>query len=751
MSYPTRAALPLILLGALGTAQADDIPDGPAAELGTIEVTGNADIYRNRLDTVSPVLSYDLSFFQRFEPLTVGDMLKRIPGVSFSSDVLEYDFPQFRGAGAEYTQVLINGRRVPGSGGDRSIQVDRIPAELVARVEVIRSPTAAIDSQGVAGTINIVLKKGAMLNNGTWRLGAQHFDDGEVKGLGFVSVNGQMDELSYNFGIDVQQRYNPKRKTEFHATPDSVLAYNQFERDTRDGLDTGFSGSLAWDLGSGSEFAVRGYYLDTERDEDELVDEVAVDPVAVAELEESAVTAGQLMSQGLQHEEISQQTGEFGFSYRDLLSGGTEMILDLGVATFSEETLVNEDELAYADEEAGADAPDADLDEIEQVRERIETDDTEIKLAADFIAGSGAHEFKYGAVLVSKTRDASLLIDERDYDAGDTPPAFETGEDQVADGRFELEEQRFDLYADDTLRLSEKAVLEYGLRAEYTRYEDADSGVSTDNTQINPSLHYRYAVSAADQFRVSVARTVRRPEFDELIPFTDVNEDFVETGNPELDPESSLGLDIGWEHRVSGEEGILGVNLFYRSISDKIEEVQIGDATGSEGDVVPLLQPRNLGDAKLYGIEFDSSLPLTFLGAPDFGVFANVTLLRSELTDPVSGETRDFNNQPELVYNLGFNHDLGSGWAYGTSYQKRGESLEVLEDERVELQYEGNLEAFLEKRFGDDLTLRLAGNNLLDAEKREDILGLDDGAIEKREVQLETAGPVYTLTLRGAF
>ena len=74
------------------------------------------------------MLSYDLEYFQRFEPSTVGDMLKRVPSVAFLSDVLEYDGVRLRGLDPGYTQILINGSRVPGAGFDRSFFVDRIPA-----------------------------------------------------------------------------------------------------------------------------------------------------------------------------------------------------------------------------------------------------------------------------------------------------------------------------------------------------------------------------------------------------------------------------------------------------------------------------------------------------------------------------------------------------------------------------------------------------------------------------------------------
>lgn len=76
--------------------------------------------YRNRSDETEPVLVYDADYFQRFEPLTAGDALKRVPSVTFLSDVIESDGARLRGLEPGYTQILINGEKVPGSNADRS-------------------------------------------------------------------------------------------------------------------------------------------------------------------------------------------------------------------------------------------------------------------------------------------------------------------------------------------------------------------------------------------------------------------------------------------------------------------------------------------------------------------------------------------------------------------------------------------------------------------------------------------------------
>ena len=147
------ALAPLAFAGAAFAQSADTpAPQGPVSSLDEVIVSGEP-VMRNRTDDVVPTLSYDLEYFQRFEPLTVGDALKRVPSVTFLSDILEADGVRMRGLDPGYTQILINGERVPGAGVDRSFFVDRIPAELIERVEVVRSSSANRSGDALAGAI----------------------------------------------------------------------------------------------------------------------------------------------------------------------------------------------------------------------------------------------------------------------------------------------------------------------------------------------------------------------------------------------------------------------------------------------------------------------------------------------------------------------------------------------------------------------------------------------------------------------
>ncbi|MDB5421246.1 MAG: TonB-dependent receptor, partial [Brevundimonas sp.] len=265
------AIAPLAFAGAVSAQTIVAADNGPATALEEVVVTGQPQM-RNRTDDVVPTLSYDLEYFQRFEPLTVGDALKRVPSVSFLSDVLESDGVRLRGLDPGYTQILINGERLPGAGVDRSFFVDRIPAELIERVEVVRSSSANRSGDAVAGAINIVLRDALSLDGGYVRIGALNWKDSEYGRWGgtYGAVwGGQAGPGRLLLGANVQDRRNPKAKYSVrYDRPGGTIQNTEVQTDVRDGTDSSFNASYQAPL-FGGELDLSGVFVRTDRYQDE--------------------------------------------------------------------------------------------------------------------------------------------------------------------------------------------------------------------------------------------------------------------------------------------------------------------------------------------------------------------------------------------------------------------------------------------------------------------------------------------------
>ncbi|MEN2787130.1 TonB-dependent receptor plug domain-containing protein [Sphingomonas qilianensis] len=729
------AALMLPLATVAQTIPADStapVTETAPDEAKDIIVTGTI-AFRNRTEDVNPVLAYDLDYFQRFEPVSVGEMLKRVPGVTFTSDVLEYDGPQFRGLPAGYTQVLINGRRAPGGQADRSFFVDRIPAELVERIEIVRSPRADQPSEGVAGSLNIVTKEAATFEGGFAKAGALINKDGKFRpSLGAAYAGRIGEDTSYWGALNYQERRNPKKKVslrfddENDGPRDATNAdFNntELQADTRDGSDLSGSAEIRHDFGDKGFVRFQGFFVDTDREEFE-----------------SSVTydGSDLDFDGIetQLEDINQQTYTLSSDARIPLGGSLELGLAAGWSGYREDT---DSTVMVGDNEDDLD--DLELDDVSNVT--IKDDEYTGTINLGF--GGEMARFKLGVDLLRKDRDG--------VNDGD----FQTN-------TFKIKEERYDPYARVTLTPTPQLTVDAGLRYEITRRTVSGTAVASadyETETLNPSLHVRYAPTALDQFRVSGARTVRRPNYDFISPYEDEEtpgDDDVTIGNPRLRNEKAWGLDAGYERRLGGR-GVAGINFFYRDITDVIELVAIGENGDGQR-----FTPQNIGDGKTWGFEVDLSTPLTAIGLPDTGVFANYTYLDSEVTDPFTGEKRRFNNQPHHVYNVGFIQTVTSVDAsFGATVSGRSKATESNFDETVELKYDPDLEAFVEKRIGKNFVLRFSVQDILRRTKSETFRKYDGnsvaeilanrraGDIDEFELERENAGPLYQVTIRAAF
>lgn len=745
-------------------------PDGSAADpkqLDTIVVQGEI-AYRNRTEATAPVLSYDLEYFQRFEPLTVGDMLKRVPSMVFVSDVLEYDGAQLRGLDPGYTQILINGKKVPGAGNDRSFFVDRIPAELVERIEIIRSTSANRSGDAVAGALNIVLRDAYEFDGKYVRAGVMHFDDGKYKNTYGGVASGEVGGGRLLGGFNVQGRYNPKlKRSDRFEEPGGDFVDAENQTDTRDGTDYSANLSYTRDIGPG-RLTLDGFYVRTDRTETEHSLEYN-DP--------TSTSGDNLLSENNQLVDIDQDNGSLGVEYVfDMAGGRTEF--DLGYARFEDNTVSTEEEVGYDDD----DTPPT-FDAFEGVRTLTDTEDRELSFKAAHKRDFGGVQMEFGVDYLDKQREVVLQTSEVETDEEGAPLPPYSEFDRNAS---RIDERRVDPYLMFSGTQGSLA-WEAGLRYENTDMDVGadDESASNDYSVLLPSGHLKWDVTDSDRISLSLGRTVRRPNFDSLLPLLLEEEygdnDFI--GNPQLDPELAWGVDLGFERRL-GKRGVIGINLFYRDVQDLIEVVNTGEPSataigdfedeleeyleenpgavpGSPG--YPEFDPNsfvytaaNVGDGYVYGVELDMSTPLTAIGMPDTGVFVNYSWLDSSVDDAF-GERR-FNNQAKYVYNVGFIQDLPSwGFSFGASYRRQGDAFSRILAEEIATRYGSDLEVFVEKRFGQNLSLRLTGSNLLDADKREAFNKFDNAAdqldrdFDEYELERETAGPVYQLIARYSF
>lgn len=147
------------------------------------------------------------------------------------------------------------------------------------------------------------------------------------------------------------------------------------------------------------------------------------------------------------------------------------------------------------------------------------------------------------------------------------------------------------------------------------RYEDFSSDsqnfTSSQTTDLKfsnlfPSIHASYGINDTNTLNIGFSKRVSRPNFHHINPFQSRNQYFQWIANPDLKPEFSDNFEIN--HLYNGNRLTTSFSLFYRYRTDVIEWLQDIDEEG-----VQTIRFDNIGKKHSYGIETDIRyIPLKF-------------------------------------------------------------------------------------------------------------------------------------------
>jgi outer membrane receptor protein involved in Fe transport len=169
--------------------------------------------------------------------------------------------------------------------------------------------------------------------------------------------------------------------------------------------------------------------------------------------------------------------------------------------------------------------------------------------------------------------------------------------------------------------------------------------IKIDNTTLSylPSINLTYSPTKKINIRGAASRTVARPDFRELAPFSfyDFNSSSAVVGNDTLKPSDITNLDLRFEF-FPGNGQILSTSFFYKDFLNPIENTVFFGGSGSRTYTY-----RNVANAVDYGVELEFRTKLSFIDSllntealDDFTVFTNLTLVKSVV---------DLSNVPQAV------------------------------------------------------------------------------------------------------
>jgi outer membrane receptor protein involved in Fe transport len=141
-------------------------------------------------------------------------------------------------------------------------------------------------------------------------------------------------------------------------------------------------------------------------------------------------------------------------------------------------------------------------------------------------------------------------------------------------------------------------------------------------TDVLPSIHLKYLLNDRQNLRLSYFKSISRPGFGEIVPYSIPGEDFTEIGNPNLKHVQADNLDFRYEWFMGHADQLL-LGAFYKKLDNPIEYFVTRDASPSS----LYIQPQNVNQATNLGLE---AVFTKYFGM--FGISANYTYTHSQIT-----------------------------------------------------------------------------------------------------------------------
>lgn len=161
---------------------------------------------------------------------------------------------------------------------------------------------------------------------------------------------------------------------------------------------------------------------------------------------------------------------------------------------------------------------------------------------------------------------------------------------------------------------------QFGLRGEVTDIQTQLVQTKEKNPRnyanLFPSVHFTYTQNDENSFQWGYSRRVRRPTYNELSPFVTLsdNRNFF-SGNPNLNPEFTNSFDLGYLKYF--ETGSLSSSIYYRHTTGKIDQIRTVDSLGFSR-----LLPQNFANQASMGVEVTSTFNLSTAYKADFSINA---------------------------------------------------------------------------------------------------------------------------------
>jgi outer membrane receptor for ferrienterochelin and colicins len=683
-------------------------------------------------------VTYPASFFAQYEPFSVNDMLNRIPGITVAmggggggnGGPGSSGGSDRRGLGAGGDQILINGRRIAGKENEGNAQLSRIPANQVQYIEIIRGTSGALDVRGGAQVINIVLLEAESRSSVAAEVNIDHYFDGTLDPGGSVSWSGQTGALNYLLSVGAEPRYEFRDGFERSYLADGSPNDTVVRQEYRDQTTKTITSNIGYDLTLSDtvNFNVQVTEADPPGWADRIITDLTVSP-STADVEYDKIPATNL-------------TWEIGGDYEHIFANDSR---------FKTLFIVNENEAESTREAYRVNS--GTYDKYLYLANQAVNQERIVRSTYSFSLND-SQDLEFGVERAQTILDAQLQVGL--VRTSGTPSGSFGGLVPVTNTDAIVEEMRYETFVVHNWQLNSRMSLESTLLFENSTIEQTgDVRNKRDFDFIRPKVDYRFDITPSVQLRASVEKDVAQLSFADFTASVAGGDDDQNAlaGNPNLRQEQSLRYEANLEYRLPNDGGVLSTRVFYHEVEDVIDKVDVSTRTTIQS------ANGNIGDGERYGVNFDASLRLGFLNAPEMLLTTGLQLEDSSVTDPFIGIDRRMRQSGRGSFRLGFRHDLPAmsmNYGFNVNHQFTG-GRKTYDIDKIEDANQGdNLMIFVEKIGYLGLTYRFESMNTLETKRCRDryrYVGgtIATGQLAEIEDSCSTTGLKLALKIRGTF
>ncbi len=614
----------------------------PTTDMGQVEITDKRDdeIKDRRESTVSKIVITHEEI-ERLGDNNIGDVLQRQPGISLGGPPGRGSGIRMRGLSAGYTQILMDGQRMP-----HGFPVESLTPEMVERIEIYRAPTAETGAQAVAGTINIITRQGKRGEPMDLKssLASQ---GGQLTEMVSLSTHQDLELLSANYTLSANHSTTPTHsETDLSREALGPLP-SSLSRTTlndsvskRDSINA--TARLQFKDAPGETLTLMPFLMFARSGAH-----------GTEHLSQSSTGNGlsgfdEANTQSLRESTVLRLNGQ----WKKVLSPDSNFELKFNGGGWN--SYNNQVQTAGR----GGILPSTNM--TSTISDRSFTSSLKFKQLL-----SGGHEWVSGVEMEQVIRAE---------DAYATPALMGNTGDLGA------RQWRSAFYTQDEWQINPQWGTYAGLRYEHLDTHGNNGLMQSVNqsTVLSPMLHamWRPEPDSKDQVRMSLTRSYKATPISSLMaPYLRTSQDSTNgsngpsdpdtVGNPYLKPELATGLDFALEHYLA-EGGILSASVFYRRVDNYVRTLVAQNLISGRW----VSSPQNVGTANTEGLELEAKFRLNQLisEAPAVNLRTNVSFFNSQVAG-LPGPHNQMDQQPHITGNFGGDHHFkGTPLTVGGNY-----------------------------------------------------------------------------------